>query len=217
MRVACYTCIAGDYDSLLPHPVLRDVDFIAFSDRDIDPNGWDLRSIDPIPERPRLAAKMPKILPDRFLPDYETTIWIDGSHLIVDNFFVRQAIESMGDSEMALYKHPWRDCIYDEANASMELQKYKDQPIWAQVDAYRAEGHPEHFGLWACGTLVRRNTPRIANLMDEWWREISKWSIQDQISLPVVFRRAGFQPATFPHHQVFGNPWISIQPHHSEL
>src|ERR1035437_10878662 len=98
---------------------MPDVDFITFSDRDIDPNGWELRSIDPIPEFPRLAAKMPKVLPHHFLPDYETTIWVDGTHLITNPLFAQEAIESMGDSEMALYKHPYRDCIYDEAEASV--------------------------------------------------------------------------------------------------
>jgi hypothetical protein len=159
---------------------------------------------------------MPKILPQIFLPDYGTTIWVDGSHLITNPLFAQEAIESMGDSGMALYRHPWRDCIYEEAEASVGMRKYQDQPIRAQAAAYRAEGHPEHWGLWACGTLVRRNTPGIRQMDDMWWAEIQKWSYQDQISLPVVLRRMDFRPAEFQHHQVFGNPWTNIHNHHSD-
>ena len=222
MRVACYTSIMGGFDDLLPHPAMADeVDFHAFTDRQsgwaYEGTTWQVHPVVARKEHPRITAKRFKLNPHLFLPDYDVTIWLDGSHRIISQFMVREAIEALGDSDIALYKHPYRDDIYEEADCSEIMEKYSKEPIRAQVDAYRAEGHPEHWGLWACGTIVRRNTPLVQKLDEEWWGEIKRWSYQDQISLPVVLRRQGIRPAEFSHSQVMGNPWTQIQGHHSTL
>ena len=49
-----------------------------------------------------------------------------------------------------------------EAKASMELEKYQGQRCIEQVEAYREEGHPEHWGLYACGLIVRHHRPAAA-------------------------------------------------------
>jgi len=68
------------------------------------------------------------------------------------------------DSGLAAHAHTARDCIYEEAVASVAYpEKYSTQPIMEQVDSYRAEGHPEHWGLWACGTLAWANNPAAAD------------------------------------------------------
>lgn len=213
--IACYTAIMGGYDDLKPHPEIPGVDWIAFSDTIESHPAWDVRHDGPSGEHPRDAAKEYKLFPDLFLPEYEHTIWIDGSHEITNPRFVEWALGSIGESDIALYRHPWRDCIYDEAKASLELQKYDGQPITEQVNSYRGE-HPEHWGLWATGTLARRNTPQVAALMSAWSDEMDKWSYQDQLSFPVVCRRLGVTPEEFPCGQVVGNTWHTIHGHKRE-
>jgi hypothetical protein len=160
-------------------------------------------------------AKLPKLFPHSFVAGYDQSIWIDASHEILTPNFVGHCLAAIGDSGMALYEHPWRDCIYQEAEASIVLEKYAALPITAQVDSYRSE-YPEHGGLYATGTLARRHTPAVAALMAAWAAEIARWTYQDQLSLPVVCRRLGFTPETFPCHQVFNNQWTAIHPHHRE-
>ena len=209
-----YTAIFGGYDDLKAHPDLDGVRFVAFTDdANLEPNGWEIRYVPSNGLHPRDQAKEYKLFPHRFFDD-DTTIWIDGSHEIINPDFPYHVMASLVDSDFALYEHPWRDCIYDEADASIVLEKYQGQPIVEQVAHYRAQGHPEHAGLYACGTLARRSTPAVTELMEAWADEIEDWSYQDQLSLPVVCRRLDFTPATFPLHQVFGNTWTAIQPHH---
>lgn len=216
-KVAVYTAIVGGYDDLKPHPDDESVDWICFSDRDQPDLGWQVRKIVPKPNiHPRMVAKRYKVLPHLVLPEYDITIWVDGSHLVRSPHFAREAVEQLGDSSWAQYRHPDRDCIYDELEISLTLQKYVGQSMREQVDNYRTEGHPAHWGLWAAGTLVRRRNQRVADLCREWWSEIICWSYQDQLSLPVVFRRTGIRPVEFHHSQTLGNPWLSIIAHHSE-
>jgi hypothetical protein len=217
VRVACYTAVAGGYDDLLPHPEIDGVDFVAFADREVEPNGWEVRVRPPIPgQHPRMWAKVFKVFPHDFLPEHDASVWIDASHEILSPHFVDSALAAVDESGIALYTHPWRDCIYDEADASVVLQKYNGQPVLEQVAAYRAEGHPEHYGLWAAGTIARRHTPAVGVLMRAWWDEINRWTYQDQLSLPVVCRRHEITPASFPCHQVFGNQWTAIRAHNRE-
>jgi hypothetical protein len=216
VSVAVYTAAFGQYDDLKPHPEILGVDFIAFTDRPIESEHWDVRVVQPTDEHPRTQAKRFKLFPHEYLPEHEFTVWVDASHEILTEHFAANAYLALDETDIALYQHPWRDCIYDEAQASIVLQKYAGLPIEAQVESYRTQGHPEHWGLYACGTIARRNTPDVAKLMASWSNEIDQWTYQDQLSLPVVCRRAGIRPATFPLHQVFGNGWTAIRSHHRE-
>jgi hypothetical protein len=219
VRIAVYTAVAGGYDDLPAHPDLEGVDFVAFTDdADLESDGWDVRTRPALNPQghPRMVAKAWKVLNDLALPGYDVSIWIDASHEILTDAFVGHCLAALDDSSIALYDHPWRDCIYLEAEASVVLPKYAGLPIVEQVAEYRAQGHPEHAGLYACGTLVRRHTPDIAALMRSWWDEICRWTYQDQLSFPVVCRRHGITPGTFPFHQVNGNRLTAIRPHRRE-
>ena len=216
MSIAVYTAVCGGYDELKAHPEIADVDFIAFSDVEIESEFWDVRVVKKSHKHPRDDAKKFKLFPHEYLENYEYTIWIDASHEIATSSFAIEAVDAIGDSGFALYDHPWRNCIYEEAEASLTMEKYRDLPIQDQVNSYRDEGHPKNWGLFACGTLARRNTEQVADVMDAWADEIDQWTYQDQLSLPVVCRRMDFRPDFFPHHQVMGNPWTAIRYHTRE-
>lgn len=218
MRAAVYTAIAGGYDDLKPHPEIPGVDFIAWTDDGEPADGWDVRAIEQfgVGPHPRDVAKFYKLFPHVVLEEYDFTVWIDGSHEVLSETFVFDCMAATQGAGIAVYDHPWRQCIYDEAVASLDLQKYQGLPIDEQVDAYRVEGHPEKWGLWALGTIARAKSPEVAALMSAWWAELGRWTYQDQLSFPVVCRRLGMRPDTFPCHQVHGNTWTAIRPHYRE-
>lgn len=160
-----------------------------------------------------MAAKWFKLHPSLALPGVERTVWMDASHWLMSTSGIEGALGSINKSGLAVHKHPSRDCIFDEAVASMQMVKYQGQAIPEQVEHYRKEGHPERWGLWACGTMATLRT--ADDLLDAWWDENCRWSYQDQISLPVVCRRAGVVPGTFPHDQL-RSPWFTPGGHTRE-
>jgi hypothetical protein len=141
----------------------------------------------------RLDAKWWKCRPDLACPGEEVTIWIDSSVTILRPDFEALCLAELGDDDALFMRHPWRDCIYTEAKASQvpELDhKYGGMFVSDQMAAYREAGHPEHWGLIQSTVLVRRDNERTRVLNDQWWNEITYWSIQDQVSLPYLLRKA---------------------------
>jgi hypothetical protein len=85
----------------------------------------------------------------------------------------------------------------EEARHCHEWPKYRDGPLLEQAQHYLDEGVPEHFGLWATTCIARRHTPAMKDLGDAWLAEMERWTIQDQVSLPYLFWKAGMWPGTF--------------------
>lgn len=152
--------------------------------------GWEVY-LDPL-ERlatPMLRAKWWKCRPEAIAPDADVWLWVDASITPYPGYAGR-CIEALTDVDVALTPHPWRDCIYDELEASVGLPKYDPDAMRAQCDAYQQMGHPPHWGLFASGALARRNTRTVRELGHMWWRENLDRSWQDQLSLPVMVRNA---------------------------
>lgn len=169
MRVLVYSAVFGSYDSLKDFPSQSiTCDFKRFT----EPHGL---------KTPRLESRWYKLNPPQ---DYDYTIWIDGSIRVISRFFAEYMIDQARD-RWSLFKHPWRNCIYQEASKSHDMKKYHGEPILAQALAYRQEGMPEDWGLYANGVLCRAKGWG-QDLNREWWEEQQKWSVQDQISLPYV-------------------------------
>lgn len=220
-RSACYTCITGGYNELLPHPPNPDVDWIAFVDNPvlIEPHGqdwesgtsWQLRPCHPYTGNDRLRAKYHKLHPHRVLPDYDHSVWIDGTVSVLDPDFPNQAMAYVNDSGLALWPHPFRQDAYSEMLVSAAMPKYVNEPMFEQMGHYNHVGFPFDYGLWAGGVLARHHT-KVEPLMQTWWANILRWSIQDQLSLPFVLWRLGATPGEFPQ-SLYVNDWLSITGH----
>jgi hypothetical protein len=224
--VTVLTAMYGGCDVIRPQAAQDiDVDWICVTD-DPDlhaPEPWQTILEPGHYEHPCMSAKRYKLAPNT-VTDHEHVIWVDASMEVTAPEFARQALDHIHDG-IATWRHPRRDCIYAEAQASLGAEaqdgKYDALPIAEQVAHYRAEGHPEHGGLYACGTLAWDTTnPRAQELGEEWLDECECWGYQDQISFPVVCRRLGITPGVFPHPQIVGradgaleNPWLRIHPH----
>lgn len=174
-RVECYSAVYGDFDEERPQPV----HIARFTD-----------TTHPLPQYAdsRLAAKWWKARPDLACPDAEVTVWLDGSFDVLVPDLAQRCLAALGEADAIFIRHPWRDCIYDEAEVSLHLAKYDGQPLLDQACAYRRAGHPEHWGLMHAGMLVRRASPAMDAVNRAWWDEIVRWSLQDQLSLPPLLR-----------------------------
>jgi hypothetical protein len=86
MKKVIYTSIIGNYDVLEePRFIPKGYDFICFTDQIIEkPNSvWKIKQVLPLYEDNTRTARKYKLLPHRFLPEYEISIWVDGNELVV--------------------------------------------------------------------------------------------------------------------------------------
>ena len=93
--------------------------------------------------------------------------------------------------DLAIPKHPDRDCAYVEAAFCARRGKDRAETLTRQAQAYRKAGLPERWGLAETRVVIRRNTPEIVALNEAWWAEIKRHSLRDQVSLPFVCWKSG--------------------------
>lgn len=181
MKTIIYTAIYGGYDDFKVQPVEVKLFTEATHPRE-EPH-------------PRMQAKYFKCMPHEVL-DCDVSIWIDGSATIKIPNFEKWCLDQLGNADIALIRHPDRDCIYDEANFCTFMDKYRNLPIIEQVMEYARQGYPQHNGLWACGLLIRRHNSRVKRFNKLWWRHNKEYTYQDQLSFPVCAKEVGLDIRT---------------------
>ena len=130
---------------------------------------------------PRRNAKIYKVLSHLFI-ETEHSIWIDANVELKVPY--RTLIGLLGDKDIAVFKHTDRDNINDEAHVCQQWNKDDYDTIQEQIERYNYKEK----GLGACFILIRRHTEKIKRLNEQWWAEICRGSVRDQISFPYVFR-----------------------------
>ena len=194
-----YTALFGERGKIIEPKVLPEGwDFVCFTDRhDLKSSAWDVRIIEVrYPDNPRKSAKLPKILPHAYLPEYEVSLWIDANlelvgdpSVLVDTYLNEMSFASFSHSEN---KGDSRDCVYDELKELLHMNasgrnRDKNEVMIAQIEKYRKEGYPEHKGLIVGMFLLRRHDdPVLKKTMEEWWQEVDNGSIRDQLSCNYV-------------------------------
>ncbi len=202
VKTVLYTAILGHKDMLHePGYVMEDVDYVLFTDTPhlYSSDVFEIRQIPSeinCPEKhkasnSRYIARQLKLFPHKWFPEYEASIWMDGSlqarkniSPLLDYVFSQYAF--------ATFAHPKRDCLFDEVAYCAEHGRDDAQMLLEQGAAYRADNMPEHFGFAETGITFRRHhDPQVVAIMEAWWNEIMRYSLADQVSLPYVVWKQG--------------------------
>lgn len=199
MKTVVYTAISGGRDDLIERQNNLSGDFVAFVDEHVISGTWDVKKLESSWKESVRKAKEYKILPHNYFPEYEYSLWMDGTQelLVPVDYLVDTYLK---DADLAVFKHPaGYDCAYKEAEVCIETGRGDPDTIRKQIDRYKKEGFPEKYGLTENTVLLRRHTPELNNLMDMWWDEIKNGSYRDQLSLQYVIWKSGFDRiAYFP-------------------
>ena len=215
MRTALVSAIYGGYDHPKPLPEGHGFDdAVLVTDRPTEADGWRV-VVEPSTLHPRLAAKRAKCQPWLYV-DADASAWIDGSYQLVANDFREAVDRHLALNDLVVFTHPEnRAGPWAEAHFCHSWAKYRDWPLIAQVEHYRAEGLPGDAGLWALGCIARRHTPEQMRLGADWLAEQMRWGIQDQVSFPYLLWRDGITPGLWDCSQ-WGNPWLQWIAHRDE-
>ena len=197
LKIAVYSCITNEYDTV-HEPLSREpsIDYFLFTDGEV-PSGskWKKIDITQFKEYTELTPvqlnRMLKILPFQYLPDYDYSIYIDGNIKIVAP--LSPLIEDMGNHAFGVHYHRTRDCIYDELVQVLYLKKADPATAKKQIGVYKKEGFPHHFGLYENPILIRKHSDEeVRNLMETWWEEYMRYPTRDQLSLPYIVWKIGY-------------------------
>jgi len=109
MKTIIYSAIYGDYDKPKKQPL--DVKPVLFTDT-AKSQDWEVRKVVREEQHPRMRAKYFKC--NSHILDCDVSIWIDGSATIKIPAFEQWCLNQLGSADIALFKHPERDCIYSK-------------------------------------------------------------------------------------------------------
>lgn len=215
-RIVVYTAIYGEYDDLKDPEFVDDrFAYVCFTDRlDIRSNVWKVIYKEKNEEYDtRRRAKIYKILPHKFFPEYDLSIWVDGSVVIRGD--LREYIqEHLKRTNLLFMVHPWRNCIYAEAEYSMAERSFEGlNEMKEQIVFYEAQGMPKNNGLISGGFIVRKhNETDVVSAMEQWWNEICNFSTQDQISFGYVAWKNKLQ-YDVAAEWIYDNKYIYLKAH----
>jgi len=158
---------------------------------------------------PRRNSRASKILAHTYI-NSEFSIYIDGN--ITLNVSPETIIDKyLKDYDIAVFRHPVRDCIFDEAMTCAKLKLDDPEIIIEQAKAYEDLGFAKHKGLAECGIIIRRHTPEIENFNNTWWAEYSRYSRRDQISFMFAADRVGLRVNIIDDYFISTSPTTAIK------
>lgn len=210
MRVALITACYGAYDPIraLPEGHGFDDAVLVTESLDVVTEGWRVH-FEPRNEHPRLAAKRPKMMPWLYT-DCDAAVWLDASFEITGDLssWVRPILQV---EDFVAWVHPeGRVDFADEAAVCWDWPKYAGYDLRGQVEAYKADGMPRHWGLFAAGMLGWRFTEEAMAVGKWWYGQQVRWSVQDQVSLPYVLWLKGKRFGTWPANE-YDNPYVKLR------
>jgi hypothetical protein len=209
---AVLTANLGNFDTPV-NPVAQTVDFAfhRFEDSNFPPIAG---------LTPRLQYRIPKLYGWEMFPGYDTYIWLDGSMSFRSPSSVEWFLEKLGDADMALFKHPWRNSMREETDHIEEylrkgskyiVPRYRNGLHQEQLDLCLSDPDFEDDRLYTSTAFIYRNTPEVQKAMKCWWYYQSRYFTVDQIVLPYVVRK--LKVNTIQENQ-YRNPYVTLVSRH---
>lgn len=214
-----YTCVTGGYDDVsAPAEVDPSVNYVCFSDQpDRAIKGWEMRAVPIEWGGGAKANRYAKMHPHLLFPGHEKSVYVDGNIEVISG--IRTLMDAaLAHEPIALYEHPFRKSIFDEAEECVAIGFDWRWRIMSQMRRYEQAGFPEAFGLYECNVLFRRHHDnRVIQLMDFWWNEYSNGVKRDQLSFPYLAWRIGLGIQSLGSSDPrFGQRFFRMRPDHQK-
>ena len=169
-----------------------DYDFHRFTDENFPPRHCSMT--------PRLQARIPKMFGWQMIKGHEYYIWLDSSCVFADedsiSWLLRQCKNNV---DMAVFKHPNRNSIQEEADylklrlknkCTYITSRYENELINEQLEIIKDDKKYVDNQLFASTCIVYKNNEKVQNMMKEWWFFSSRYHSIDQLSFPYVIWKA---------------------------
>lgn len=184
-----YTVITGGKDTLSEDINTKGAKAVCFTD---DPTmtseKWEIRLIPSLYKDVRRDSRTVKMLPHIFFPEASHSLYLDGN-IICKVPLQRLVDEWLEDTDIAVFKHHTRNCLFDEADECIRLELDGKDVI--ERHKMRYTGFPRGKGLYQCGVILRRHTDKIRRLNERWFAEYMTGCKRDQVSFPYVLEKEG--------------------------
>jgi hypothetical protein len=217
-KYVVYTALFGNYDKLHEPPnraCSNRVSFVCFTDqKNISSKKWNIIHIDSTDKSLSDLNRFYKMHPHLLFKEHQYSIYIDSNIRIkssLDNFIDKFIAH---DINMAAPKHTINDCIYDEIDYCLNLNKINDEERNILLNRYTNENFPKQLGLTENNIIFRKHSDvKIIELMESWWGEYLRGPKRDQLSLFYVSWKLGVPIHQFSENSRLNNKFFSVYIH----
>lgn len=169
---------------------------------------------------PRMQAKIPKLFGWQLAPGFEIYLWLDGNITVTDEgiAYLNKELEGY---DMVVLRHPARPNIRQEVRYTRKginqqsiymLNRYQNEHLKEMYEIVENDKDYVDDLLVIGGIFLYRNTPKVQEMMKEWWYYITRYIVQDQISLAYVLKKSGIKYKVL--NDDFNNcSWLKIKGH----
>jgi len=149
---------------------------------------------------PRLQAKIPKMFGWQLRPGYETYLWLDGNLKLSRPDSLEYYLNELGDNDILVLRHPSRPNIRQEVRYTRKginqqsmyiLSRYPGELLAELYDLIEKDKEYVDDLLVIGGIFLYRDTPKIREMLKEWFYYQCRYILQDQISFAYVLKKSG--------------------------
>ena len=196
MNVAYIQANLGDFDAEPQGQVAQDIahDYFYYDDSNFPPR---LNAM-----TPRLQARIVKMTMWQLHPDYDYYLWVDSSCVLSGSDSIQWFIDQLGDADMAVFKHPNRNTVQEEADYVQHrldigcpyiTPRYAGERLKEQMEVVDPSAE-----LYASTAFIMRNSTAAKDQMTIWWLHTSLYHSIDQLSLPQAIAHSGAKVNVIP-------------------
>lgn len=187
--IQVFTSITGDKDNLVETQNTEGAEFTAYvSDTHLSKTWKEIRAFDKL-KSDRRNSRIPKLIPHKYF-NCEYSIWLDGNLSLKKP--AQELIDTyLKDHDIAVFKHPVRNCLYKEAIECAKRGLDNSESIIEQVKSYEDEGFPKEYGLGENMMILRRHTKKVEQFNNAWLAEYLRFSVRDQLSFMYCADKVG--------------------------
>jgi hypothetical protein len=143
-------------------------------------------------------SRRPKLLAHKYLAEFDWSLYVDCTVRLKQNPLAILRQYGSQSAPFVCFRHPWRDCVYDEGEETIRLGLDTEARVREQLDSYATRGFPRHAGLIAGTMLLRRHgDERLIEVSENWFEHVLRFSRRDQLSFNFVAWQRGFLYAHF--------------------
>ena len=157
---------------------------------------------------PRLQAKIPKMFGWQLAPGYDYYLWADGNIKLAKPDTLEYFYKQTEDHDITVIRHHRRPNIRQEVRylrkglrqQSIYLVNRYENELWAeQYKAIQKDKDYVDDLLVLGGIFMYRNTPQVQGMFKEWWYQVTRYNVQDQISFAYVLKKANLKIKVLDH------------------
>lgn len=194
-NIVVYTAVTGSYDNLSPVKKEDGIDYIAFTDQDFSgilPSPWVNIRLPPSRLNNKDLARYCKLNPQKLLPLYEKSLWIDGNIEIKNS--VEELINEVLEHDLvASYDHWYRDKTEQEFLECALLGHDFILKLRKQYKKYVASGYSS-YNFFENNVIFRKHmNDTVIKMHQLWWQEYINGGKRDQYSFTYASYKMGIK------------------------